>query len=180
MIKLLMIIPLVLILFFMISCQDKETMTALEEFKTQAEVEKQNKEIIRRWITEVNKDNFEQLFSELWAEDCKQYMNSNPEPIDSEQYKQMIEHFYSNFPITTHEIHDIIAKGDMVVARFTARTTHDVESYSVPATGRELEWRAISIFQISDDKIKTRWEVADILSMYEQLGMELQMEKAKK
>lgn len=180
MIKFLMIIPLALILSFMISCQDRETIATLEEFKAKAEVEKQNKEIVRKWIEEVNKENFEQLFSELWAEDCRQYMNSNPEPVDNEQFKQMIEHFYSNFPVTTHEIHDLMAKGDMVVARFSARTTHDVESYGVPATGRELEWRAISIFQISDGKIQTRWEVADILSMYEQLGMELQMKKAKK
>lgn len=169
--KLLKVLSLVFMLCFIFSCQEKEAM---------AEVEKQNKEIIRRWVTEVNKENFEQLFSELWADDCVQYMNSNPEPIDNEQYKQMIDHFYSNFPVITHEIHDIIAKGDKVIVRFTARTTHNVDSYGIPATGRELEWRAIAIFQISDGKIQTRWEVADILSMYEQLGMELQMKEAKK
>ena len=178
--KLFSIIPLAVFLCFIVGCQKKEAMAEFEEFKTQSEIEKQNKEIIRRWATEVNKENFEQLFSELWADNCIQYMNSNPEPIDNEKYKQIIDHFYSNFPVITHEIHDIIAKGDKVIARFTARTTHDVNSYGVPATGRELEWRAIAIFQISDGKIQKRWEVADILSMYEQLGMELQITESKK
>jgi steroid delta-isomerase-like uncharacterized protein len=178
--KLFLIIPLALILCFIVDCQKEEAMTALKKFKTQAEIEKQNKEIIIRWATEVNKENFEQLFSELWADDCINYLNSNPEPIDYEQFKKILKNFYSNFPVITHEIHDIIAKGDKVIARFTARTTHDVDSYGIPATGRELEWTAIAIFQISDGKIQTRWEVADILSMYEQLGMELQITESKK
>lgn len=53
-----------------------------------------------------------------------------------------------------------------------------MESFGVPATGRELEWNAISIYWISEGKIQTRWEVADILSLYEQSGMELQMKEA--
>ena len=171
--KLIYILPLALILCIMVGCRDKEAMAELETMKAQAAVEEQNKEIIRRWIEEVSKENFEQLFNELWAGDCLQYMNSNPEPIDNKQYKQMIEHYYSNFPGSTHAIHNIIAKEDKVIAMFTARTTHDMESYGVPATGKELAWRAIAIFQISDGKIQTRWEVADILTMYEQLGMEL-------
>ncbi len=43
--KLLMILPLALILCFMVGCQDKEAMAELEEFRAQAKVEEQNKEI---------------------------------------------------------------------------------------------------------------------------------------
>jgi murein DD-endopeptidase MepM/ murein hydrolase activator NlpD len=52
-----MILLLALILCFMVSCQDKEAMAELEAMKAQAEIEEQNKEIIRRWIEEVNKEN---------------------------------------------------------------------------------------------------------------------------
>ena len=41
--KLLMILPLAMILCFMVSCQDKESMAELEEFRAQAEVEEKNK-----------------------------------------------------------------------------------------------------------------------------------------
>ena len=177
--KLHIVIPLVILLCFTFGCQDKEAMAELKEFKAQAEVEEQNKEIIRRWIEEVNKENFKQLFDELWAEDCMQDMNSNPEPIDDKQFNKMIEHYYSNFPSSTHEIHNIIAREDKVIAIFTARTTHDMDSYGVPATNKELAWRAIAIFQIYDGKIQKRWEVADILSMYEQIGMELRPKEEK-
>jgi predicted ester cyclase len=100
-------------------------------------------------------------------------MNSNPEPIDNKQFLEMLDNYFTNFPATSHEIYDLMARGDKVIAMFAARAIHDVDSYGVPATGRELLWKAIAVFQVSDGKIQTRWEVADILSMYQQLGMEL-------
>ena len=44
--KYLMTLPLALILCLMVGCQDKEAMAELEEFKAQAAVEEQNKEIV--------------------------------------------------------------------------------------------------------------------------------------
>jgi len=156
------IVLLMIVVFFM-SCQDKQ---ALEE---------QNKAIVLKWLNEVNRENFEQLFDELWTKDCKQYMNSDPIPIEYGQFKQIINKLYSDFPVITHDVHDIFAKGDKVTVIFSAHVKHDRESFGIPATGRNLEWRAIAVFQISGGKIKTRWEVADMLSMYKQLGMELRM-----
>ena len=46
--KLLMIIPLVILLCFTFGCQDKEAMAELEKFKAQAEVEEQNKVLVKR------------------------------------------------------------------------------------------------------------------------------------
>ena len=44
------ILPLALILCFMVGCQDKEAMAELEEFRAQAAVEEQNKELVTRLI----------------------------------------------------------------------------------------------------------------------------------
>ncbi len=48
--KLFMILPLALILCFMVDCQDRAAMAELVEFKAQAEVEEQNKEIVKRYF----------------------------------------------------------------------------------------------------------------------------------
>jgi predicted ester cyclase len=126
-------------------------------------------------LKEVNKDNYEQLFRELWAEDSKQLINSNSDTLDYDHFKELLNWLYAEVPVISHEIHEIIAHEDKVIVYFSANAIHDVESFGVPATGKELEWNAISIYTISEGKIQTRWEVADILSLYEQLGMELQM-----
>lgn len=146
-----------------------------DKVNNQTEIEEQNKLIIKKWLKEVNKDNYKQLFKELWAEDSKQLMNSNPDTLDYDHFNDLLQFMYAELPVITHEVHEIIAKGDKVIVYFSAKATHDVESFDVPATGKDLKWKAISIFKISNGKIQTRWEVADILSLYEQLGMELQM-----
>jgi steroid delta-isomerase-like uncharacterized protein len=170
--KLVIIYFSALILCFMVACQDQEAISELEGFRAQMAIEEQNKAVVLKWLNEVNRENFEQLFDELWTKDCKQYLNSNPEPFEYDQFREMIKNLYSEFPVITQDVQNIYAKGDKVTAIFSARVKHDVDSFGVPATGKELKWKAIAIFQVSDGKIKTRWEVADLLSMYEQLGLE--------
>ena len=57
--KLISILPLVLILCFMVGCQDKAAMAELEEFKAQAALEEQNKELVKGLTEELNKGNAE-------------------------------------------------------------------------------------------------------------------------
>jgi steroid delta-isomerase-like uncharacterized protein len=175
-----MFLTFTMILCFIVACLDKQAMSELEGFRAQKAIEEQNKVVILKWLNEVNRENFEQVFDELWTKDCKQYLNSNPEPYEYDQFRQMIKNLYSEFPVISHDVQNIYAKGDKVTTIFSARVKHNTDSFGVPATGRELKWKAIAVFQISDGKIKTRWEVADLLSMYEQLGMEPQMKEMKK
>jgi len=64
--KLFMILPLALILCFMVGCQDKEAMAELEEFKAQAEVEEQNKDVVRKFLEELDRENIDNVM-ELFA-----------------------------------------------------------------------------------------------------------------
>lgn len=164
-----------LVIFCVTGCRDRQAMEELENLHARSAMEEQNKMIVKKWLLEVNKDNYEQLFGELWADDCKQILNSSRDTLEYEQFKELLAWLYTELPVITHEVHDIIARGDKVAAYFSARATHDVESFGVPATGRDLEWSAIAIFQLSDGRIQSRWEVSDMLGMYEQLGMKLQM-----
>ena len=148
------------------SCSHKDSTSALETH---------NKTVVIKWLKEINKDNFEQLFDELWAKDCKQYFNSSNVAVEYGDFKEMIYNMYEEYSLITHEIHDIIAKDDKVIARFSARVNHDRLMFGAPATGKELYWSAIAIFQLKDGKIQNRWEITDLLGMYEQLGMELML-----
>jgi len=55
--KLLMVIPLVFLLCFAFSCQDKDVMAELKVMKIQAEVEEQNKELVKRYVETFNERN---------------------------------------------------------------------------------------------------------------------------
>ncbi len=178
--KLLMILPLALLLCFMVGCQDKEAMAELEAMKAQAALEEQNRAIVLKWFGELSKDNFEPLYEELFASDCQQYMPPNAEPMSFEEYKPMAKQVYEAFPEIKHTVGDIIAERDKVAAKILVHTVHEGEFSGIPATGKELEWTAIAIFQISDGKIKARWEIADIMGLYQQLGIKLKPKQEEK
>lgn len=84
------------------------------------------------------------------------------EPMSFEEFKQVVKQLYNASPKITHTVDDMIVEGDKVVARITAHTVHEGEFLGIPATGKTLEWSAIAIFQLSDGKIKARWEIADM------------------
>ena len=63
--KLYMILPLVFLLCFMVGCQDKAAMAELEEFKVQAEVEEQNKELVNRYSEAWSKGDIEAVCRQI-------------------------------------------------------------------------------------------------------------------
>ena len=171
--KLCMILSLALILCFMVSCQDKEAMAELEELKAQAEVEEQNKALIRNFFEELDKGNAE-IVKELYTPAVKSYWPSGSTvPKSQEELFEMTKMFINDYPDLNHSIEDIIAKGDKVIIRFIARGTHQGSQGSIPATGNEMKLSAITILRFENGKVVESWQETDTLGMMQQLGMEL-------
>jgi len=107
--KLYMILPLALILCFMVGCQDKAAMAELEEYKAQAEVEEQNKELVKRYIEEMNKGNIE-IINEVFATECDFYYPSNrPKPISREENIEGVKIGFRAFPDFNQRIEELFA-----------------------------------------------------------------------
>jgi steroid delta-isomerase-like uncharacterized protein len=170
--KLLMILPLVLLLCFMVGCQDKEAIAELEAMKAQAEVEEQNKEIVLRLYEEIDKRNIDAVI-EIWAPDARIYTNGGFEPRKPENLKPLFSITFIAFPDFVASIEDVIAKGDKVTARMIYTGTHKGEVMGYPPTGNTVKYLAIHTHTIKDGKIVESWVLEDSLFMFRQLGMEL-------
>ena len=79
--------------------------------------------------------------------------------------------FYAAFPDQQWTIHDLVAEGDRVAARFTMRATHTGEFQGIPATGRSISVWAFTIYRIADGKIAEEWAEFDAMGMMQQLGV---------
>jgi steroid delta-isomerase-like uncharacterized protein len=89
-----------------------------------------------------------------------------------EEAKQFVSTFLEAFPDTSFSVEDLIAEGDKVVSRYTARGTHQGETEEFgPPTGRQLEQEGITIHRIEDGKIVEEWSQYDNLSILQQLGL---------
>ena len=177
--KLCMILPMTLIICFMVGCQDKEAMAELEEMKAQAEVEEQNKELVRQIYEAIDEKDFDKL-QELSASDAVCHIPGVPEEVPYEAVTQVIQSFYKAFPDSTHVIQDMIAEGDRVAVRFIQDGTHSDEYEGIPTTGNKIKLEGIHIHRIIEGKITETWLVEDNLGMMMQLGMELKPKEAEK
>ena len=154
-------------------CKDKEAQAALAEMKAQAELEARNIELIKTMIAELDKGNAEILLK-LYAPDSKYYFPSNSAtPMSREDEVAMVKMFYAAMPDLTHKIVDIFADKDLVITRLTASGTHQAELEGIPPTGNKVTISALIIFRIKDGLVVEEIEDADMLGLYQQLGMEL-------
>jgi len=166
--KLLMVIPLVFLLCFTFSCQN------------QAEVEEQNKELIKYFYEVVNKGDFE-AYAEMLAPEYAWYVPSrNTEPISREGTMEFVREMFNAFPDCHWSIEDLIAEGDIVVSRFICRGTHEGEFRGIPASGNKIEVSGFMMTRIENGKLVEDKEDVDMLGMMEQLGMELKPKEAEK
>ncbi len=76
----------------------------------------------------------------------------------------------AGFPDLHITIEDIIAEGDKVATRATARGTHKGEFMNIPPTGKQVTVTSIAIQQIAGGKVVEVWVNIDHLGMMQQLG----------
>ncbi|MEE9510275.1 MAG: ester cyclase [Candidatus Bathyarchaeia archaeon] len=178
--KQLVILPLVLILCFMFGCQDKEAMAQLEAMKAQAEVEEQNKEIVRRYAEEEDKGNLLEVIDEIVAPDVVYHYPNNNNVSGLETIKQSSAQFHKAFPDLKHTIEFQIVEGDLVATRYTWRGTHKGRWMGIEPTGKEVTFTLLDVCRVKDGKIVEAWIELDSLGWMEQLGMELKPKEGEK
>ena len=178
--KYLSVIPLVLLVCFVVGCQDKEAMAELEEFKAQAEIEKQNEALYRGIIEQLNKGNSE-YFSEFYSPDFFYYFPSNnPNPLSREGAQEFVKSFFRAFPDFNLSIEELLTVEDRVIVRLILRGTHKGDWRGIPATGNKFEMSSTFIVRIENGKVVEEREDFDQLGFLQQLGWELKRKEGEK
>ena len=130
-----------------------------------------NKDVIRRLLAEVDRGNLDVV------DTCYSpgYVDHTPSPIDGlaggrDGVRKAFAVFHQAFPDTRHTIEDLVAEGDRVVARISARGTHTGELFGHAPTGRVVTLTAIAIYRVVAGQIVERWADQGT-GVLEQLGL---------
>jgi predicted ester cyclase len=177
--KLLCAVPLVLLFCFTIACQDKAARAELDKAKKQAQIEEQNKIIVRQFFEAIDAQNYARM-KELLAPDFVLHYSGPQEDFTGEALIELVRVYYTAFPDGIHKFEDIFAEGNKVVSRALWEGTQKTEFQKIPATGIKVSFYQIGISTVVEGKIKECWVVEDNLGMMAQLGMELKPIAAKK
>ena len=129
----------------------------------------QNKAIVRRWVEGGwNAGNLD-LVDELYADDYTLHDPTMP-VHGTESFKQYVAMYRGVFPDMHFTIEDMVAEGDRVVWRITARGTHQGALMGIPPTGKQVAISAIIISRFSAGKWTEDWLNIDMLGMLQQIS----------
>jgi steroid delta-isomerase-like uncharacterized protein len=111
------------------------------------------------------------IADEVYATDFANHDPSTPDVRDLESYKEFIAACRIGLPDFHVTIEEMIAEGDKVASRWTARGTHQGELIGIPPTGKQATWTGMTINRFAGGTIVEAWWVKDMLSLLIQLGV---------
>jgi steroid delta-isomerase-like uncharacterized protein len=130
----------------------------------------ENKAIVMRWFAELDRGNLD-IVDDLIADD---YVDHNPAlpnlPAGREGVRQYVRILKAAFPDANHTIEDVIAEGDKVMTRVTARGTFLGECIGYQPNGNVIEISGIAVHRIEDGRLVEHWAHADMAGFMHQIG----------
>jgi ketosteroid isomerase-like protein len=177
--KFIIAISMTTLFVVMIGCQNQTRKVELDKFKSIAQVQNQNKEIVREVFSAIDGNKFDKL-NELFSNDFGLKAPGIEIPWKKNDVFQAIKTHYASFPDWTHNIEDMIAEGDKVAVKLTQNGTHKAQYKEISATGKIMTNPAMSIMTIVNGQVKEWWVIEDNLGFMKQLGMELKPVEKKK
>lgn len=131
----------------------------------------QNKAAAHRLIEQgFNKQNLAE-FDVYYSADLIDHALPPGLPAGREGRKMLSSAFFAAFPDIQVQIDDLLAEGDRLVARWTARGTHQGELMGIPPTGKAVTITGIVIDRFENGKAVELWEVIDQMGLMQQLGV---------
>ena len=130
----------------------------------------ESKAIVLRWFAELDAGNLD-IVEDLIAPD---YVDHNPAlpnlAAGREGVRQYVRILKTAFPDAVHVVDDIMAEGDKVMTRVTARGTFLGECMGYQPTGGTVEISGIAVHRIANGRLIEHWAHADIAGFMQQIG----------
>jgi predicted ester cyclase len=115
-------------------------------------------------LTSKNKALMRRVYEEMWNQaraSAAAEIFARPQGVE-----RFVRGFLAAFPDLQHQIEEMIAEDDRVVARFTARGTHTGQWLHFAPSGIPIEYTGVTIARIEGDKIsehQTWWDKAGLI-----------------
>lgn len=132
----------------------------------------ENVEIMRRWFQEVwNEGRIETVY-ELLSPDAVAHGQESAEGElhGPEEFAAFVRKIRGAFSDIQLRVEDVFATGDRGVLRWSGVMTHAGDAMGMPASGRTIRLRGITLVRFAGGKIVEGWDNWDQLGMLQQIG----------
>lgn len=139
------------------------------------EIPQGNKARVRSYVDRINARDYSAL-DDIVARSFDQH-SYMPMAAGSQGLKDFYKEFSKAFPDFKFTLDDVIAEGDVVSVRMTARYTHKGEFMGIAPTNRAVTVTKFDWFRFSGNKCVAHWDSVDRLGLLQQLGVVPQIPK---
>ena len=130
----------------------------------------ENKAVLRRFYDEFFNSGNLDVADEIIGPDCPLYFGSMFMGNGPEAFKQTRAMMHGGFPDLHLTIEEMVAEGEKVAERLSARGTHEGEFMGVAPTGKRIEWQGQAFFHFSEGKVLECRGMPDMLGLLQQIG----------
>jgi steroid delta-isomerase-like uncharacterized protein len=133
------------------------------------ETERDREAIARRVFDEIfNRGRFE-VAEQIYAKDFVNHGVSRDVGLKEDQ--DAARGWKAAFPDLRMTVQMVVAEGDLVAVLWRGEGTNTGEGNGLPATGKRLSGRGITIWRIQGGRIREEWSEFDQLRIMTQLGL---------
>ncbi|HEX4383370.1 MAG TPA: ester cyclase [Myxococcales bacterium] len=129
----------------------------------------QNLSISRQFYEEYDRGNREGS-QNLLAPDCLVHLPGEEKPLDREAFTKASAVFSEAFAESRTSFEDQVGDEEIAVTRWVWEITHVRPFHGIPATGKRISIKGVTINQIVSGRIVEQWVYFDRLSFLQQLG----------
>jgi steroid delta-isomerase-like uncharacterized protein len=108
----------------------------------------------------------------LFHDDYRLHVSGVPVALDRDGARAAVAMYGKAFPDLKHTVHEILAEGDAVAARWTVHGTHTGDFQGLPPTGRSVAVDGTTIHHVRDGRLVETWLTMDTAQMLQQLGVQ--------
>jgi steroid delta-isomerase-like uncharacterized protein len=127
--------------------------------------------VVRRNTEEVQNGGDFALFDQLFAADFLDHTPQPGFPPTRDGARALYRAFRAAFPDFHADIQFQLGDGDRVTTYKIYRGTHEGPFLGVAPTGRKVQFSTVDVMRVRDGQIVEHWGVAELLSLFEQLGL---------
>jgi len=133
--------------------------------KADSDIER-NKALVRRFFAAIDHGDL-RVFDEIVAEDYDDHLAG--QTPGRETLKRYFPGLRSAFADLSLPITNIVAEGNLVAVLNSVRGTHKGDFAGIKAKGNRIDAMAFQLSRIADGRLVEHWEVADFMTLMNQL-----------
>lgn len=134
------------------------------------------KKLVSRFVEQLWNEGRLDVADAIFATDCVTHQLRSGAPVDSvprgpEAMKDHIAGWIASFPDLHFSIEQMLSEGDRVVTQLLMEGTHQGPWMGIPASGKKVQIRMVTIHRVVKGKIVEDWVLVESLGFLQQLGV---------